>query len=259
MASKIVEHTGWAGRGPIKETGNKIWRDPTRRRARGEEEEHNITTASNHENWNVFWFNYANWNVQKQRLRNSRDGRLMLLVLASPYAAISKWITDVGTTAISKLTKSAPWLATGLVVIVVRFVAKTQQPGTMRRNESMTDSQWRQCELYQRQTRVHCIRFQDLEHFLPRDLFLSQQIPGPRLIIHCVHIVDDDSDNRWFAHPRWVGNESGPYWRVRDGLILQLVREFARSGVSQPVGLSSLYLRDNSNERISRFWLRSNS
>ena len=71
----------------------------------------------------------------------------MLLVLASPYAAISKWITDVGTTAISKLTKSAPWLANGLVVIVVRFVAKTQQPGTMRRNESMTDSQWRQCEL----------------------------------------------------------------------------------------------------------------
>ena len=85
---------------------------------------------------------------------------------------------------------------------------------------------------------VHCIRFQDLEHFLPRDLFLSQQIPGPRLIIHCVHIVDDDSDNRWFAHPRWVGNESGPYWRVRDGLILQLVREFARSGVSQPAAES---------------------
>lgn len=153
MASKIVEHTGWAGRGPIKETGNKIWRDPTRRRASGEEE-HNITTASNHENWNVFWFNYANWNVQKQRLRNSRDGRLLLLVLASPHAAISKWITDVGTTAISKLTKSAPWLANGLVVIVVQFVAKTQQPGTMRRNESMTDSQWRQCELYQRQTRA---------------------------------------------------------------------------------------------------------
>lgn len=104
-------------------------------------------------------------------------------------------ITDVGTTAISKLTKSAPRLAIGLVpvVIVVRFMAKTQQPGTMRRNESMTDLVWYgvnfiRVKLYSRL--VHCIRFQDLEQFFaPCDIFIATNPRASRSFIVCTLLM----------------------------------------------------------------------
>ena len=76
----------------------------------------------------------------KELERRAVVARVSLAQCSVPLACI----TDVDTTAISKLTKSAPRLAIGLVpvVIVVRFMAKTQQLGTMRRNESMTDLVW---------------------------------------------------------------------------------------------------------------------
>ena len=77
--------------------------------------------------------------MQKQRLGNSRRA-----VAWDPGPALPLGITDVDTTAISKLTKSAE--PSNGTVVIVRFMAKTQQPRTMRRNELMTDSLVR-CEL----------------------------------------------------------------------------------------------------------------